>query len=138
MNKILGIIAALVLLAGTAHASITVQAGNNFEIMTATSIITSTTNSYTDNFGLGPFESASIQCHWESVTGTQPVYGLQLSNDGTYWEDITTSVTTTDTASGSDMWLISPIPAKYGRVKILTNSTAGFLTCVGAMQGSRH
>lgn len=128
------IITALILLALPVNA-MTTKLNEKHAIYTAPQILTTSTSNVTESFVLGPFQSASFQCAWASVTGTAPQYKLQLSNDNSNWDDLAGAVTITSGTSGSDMLIIDPIPAKLARVNVSTASTTGTLDCVAVAQG---
>lgn len=102
---------------------------------TASSISTNTTGSVTDTFPLGPFEDLSVQCIWAGVTGTQPQYKLQVSNDASNWDDIVGALVVTTNASGSDTLIVDSIPVRNARIKVSTASTDGTLDCTAVGQG---
>jgi hypothetical protein len=136
MRKILLTVLCL-LLCGSAQASITVTAGNNYDLLTASAITTTTTSSVTSTFSLGNYDAASFQCAWAAVTGTQPQYKLQVSNDATNWDDVSGVTTITTSTSGSDTWVVDPIPVRKARIAVTTASTTGTLTCTAVGQGGK-
>ena len=102
-------------------------------LVTLSQISTNSTNN-TDSISLGPYQSGSIQCVWSSVTGTQPVYKLQFSNDNSNWDDVSGASTTTSGASGSSTWIVDPIISLSARILISTTSTTGNLNCTTVLK----
>lgn len=133
MKTIISAIVAL-FMCSTAHA-LTIKAAQNYMIYTVDTIQTTTTANYSDTIPLGTFSDMSVQCDWASVTGTQPQYSLQTSNDGSNWDTLSGALTVTTGASGSETWIIDSIPVKNARVKITTASTTGTLDCTAIAHG---
>lgn len=134
MRKI--IVIALLFISSTAF-GLTTKINQNHLVYTAPVIVTTTTNSVTDTFPFGPFSTTSFQCAWASVTGTNPVYILQVTNDGTNWDDVSGATTTITSTSGSETWIVSPLPVKSARIKVSTASTTGTLDCIAIPQGAK-
>lgn len=97
--------------------------------ITSSQISTAATNS-TNSIDLGAYRIGSVQCKWDSVNGTQPVFKLQVSNNGANWDDVSGASTTTTATSGSSTFLIDPLISRYARVNVSTASTTGTLDCV--------
>ncbi len=113
-----------------AHAANTYEYIDSATVVTSSQIATHTAKNATSTIPLGRDQSASVQCAWASVTGIQPVFALQTSNDNTNWDTVTSQTTTTTGASGSSTFRVDPLIARYGRVYVTTTSTAGTLDCV--------
>ena len=69
----------------------------------------------------------SLQCVWSGVTGIQPAFKLQASNDGTNFDDIPYYTHTTVGAADSHTFQLDNYSALYYRVQITTASTTGAL-----------
>jgi len=96
--------------------------------------ISTATQSTSDSMDLGPYSSGSVQCVWAGVTGTQPVFALQTSNNGANWDAMEDASETTVGATGSNTWYIMPIVSRYSRIAVTTASSAGTLTCTSVLQ----
>lgn len=88
----------------------------------------------TESIPLGPYQAAGVQCVWASVTGTQPIYKLQTTNDDSNWDNVTGASTTTTGGSGSATYLIEPLVARYARIYVSTTSTTGTLNCKAVLK----
>ncbi len=102
---------------------------NSIEV-TSSQINTHTAPNGTTAIEIGQDQAAAVQCVWASVTGIQPVFKLQTSNDNSNWDDVSGASTTTTGASGSSTFRSDHLVAKYGRVYVSTTSTAGTLDCI--------
>lgn len=96
--------------------------------------ISTTATNNTDSISLGPYQSGSIQCVWAAVSGTQPVYKLQFSNNNSNWDDVSGASTTTSGASGSGTWIVDPIISLSARILVSTTSTTGTLNCTAVLK----
>ena len=79
------------------------------------------------------YSGGSYQLTWSGLTGTTGTIMPQVSNDGVtwydldnYWEDV---AYTLSTAAGSQMWLVTTVPARYIRLYYTANgNTTGTST----------
>lgn len=126
-----------VLLISVKANALTVVSGNQFDVLTASTIQTHTAGNVTDTFYLSFYQSASIQCAWADVGGTTPEYKLQFSNDNSNWDDVSGVTTVTTGSSGSDTWLMEPVSVRYSRVNVSTASTTGTLDCIAVGHGEK-
>lgn len=134
MKKILVI--AMLLICNSAYA-LTVNIQENQVTYTAAQILTTSTSNVTESFPLGPFQNSSFQCVWGAVTGTQPQYKLQFSNNNSNWDDVPNATTITTGTSGSETWIVWPVPSTSARVNVTTASTTGTLDCKAVASGRR-
>ena len=132
--KVLMLASLISLISVSGHA-LTTSIRDGHVVFTASSISTTTTDSVSDTFPLGRYDQTSFQCVWASVTGTQPQFKLQVTNDTTNWDDVAGAATVTTGGSGSSTWLFQGLPSRQARVKISTASTAGTLVCTAIGQG---
>ena len=88
----------------------------------------------TEAIPLGPYQAGSVQCIWASVTGVQPVFALQLSNNNSNWDTLSSATTTTTGAAGSSTWIVDPFVSRYARIYISTTSTTGNLNCISVLK----
>lgn len=127
------LILAILLLALPVQAANTIQYRDNSDLVTMSQISTTGTNS-TTALDLGLYQSGSIQCVWAAVTGTQPIYKLQVSNNNSNWDDVSGASTVTVGAAGSGTWMLSPIVSRYARISVATASSTGTLDCKGVFK----
>lgn len=115
-------------------ASITAYGANTIEYrddslqVTSSQIATTAANSTTP-VDLGPYQAGAVQCAWAAVTGTQPAYKLQVSNNQSNWDDVSGAATTTTSSSGSATYMVDPFVARQARILITTTGT-GTLDCI--------
>lgn len=103
--------------------------------VTTPSINSTSTSNVTESVGFAPFMQGSVQWVFGSITGTQPAYKLQSSNDGTNWDDVSGAAYTTLAASGSHTVHFSGIAGTLLRTAISTASTTGTLVTTYNING---
>ena len=104
-------------------------------VVTAPQIQTTSTNNTTDSVGIAPYSQFSVQLVWASITGAQPAFKVQTSNNGTNWDDTSGATHTTSGASGSHTIYVSGATGRLARVAVSTASTTGTMDATFACTG---
>jgi hypothetical protein len=111
--------------------ALTTQLRGESDVVTLTQMNLGGLNS-SDSIPLGPYQSGGVQCVWATATGS-PAYKLQVSNDNTNWNDVSSMTATVSGAAGSSFWTVSPFVANYAKILITTTGT-GTLDCIGVLE----
>lgn len=127
MKKLSFLLVAL-LVSWSVYAANTIEYRDKSVVVTSSQIATTALNN-TTAIDLGAYDAGSVQCVWAAVAGTQPVFNLQVSNDGTNYDNVSGATTTTTGAAGSSTFLVQPFVSRYARIYVATSSTAGTLDC---------
>jgi hypothetical protein len=109
------------------------QVKRRFEALASVALSANRTGTELDCAAVGV---GSIQVLWDSLSATDAVAKIQVSNDRTNWSDLSGATLTLASASGNGFIHLAQPTANYLRLVVTKNTVAsGTVSAVGFFQG---